>query len=315
MRINLFGNVLRNISLMLFLKGMAMGAADMIPGVSGGTIALITGIYRELITSIRSFDSRAIKLLFIGDISVVWRHINGTFLSTLLAGILTSIIMLSKIIEYIMKNYGLFMWSFFSGIILASVVLLFQRYRVVHLCQLGYVCLGAVAALVVSNSPALNFSANYLVMFLAGVVAFCAMILPGISGSLLLVSMGVYPTVLSAVAHFQWDILIFFSLGGLVGLISFSRLLSKLLVYHEHSLLVTMCGFLMGSLHLVWPWKDSSAVVSPGSVNLSPSQYGVLIDADPHTNMCLLFMVLGLSFVFVVNALGLRQSEQQGMEN
>ena len=148
MRINLFGNVLRNISLILFLKGMAMGAADMIPGVSGGTIALITGIYRELITSIRSFDSRAIKLLFIGDISVVWRHINGTFLSTLLAGILTSIIMLSKIIEYIMKNYGLFMWSFFSGIILASVVLLFKRYRVVHLYQIGYVCLGAVAALV-----------------------------------------------------------------------------------------------------------------------------------------------------------------------
>ncbi len=306
---------MKNISPTLFLKGMAMGAADMIPGVSGGTIALVTGIYTELVNSIRSFDSRVIRLLFIGDTSAAWNHVNGAFLSTVLSGILTSIFILSRIIEYIMKIYGLLMWSFFSGIIVASVVLLFKRYRVVHLFQIGYVCLGAIAAVVLSSFPALNFSATYLVIFLAGAIAFCAMILPGISGTLLLVAMGVYPTVLSAVAHFHWDILIFFSLGGMVGLLSFSRFLSKLLLHHEHTLLVTMCGFLIGSLYLVWPWKDSLEDSSSGIVNLSPSQYGVLIDADPNTNMCLLFMVIGLTFVFTLNALGLRQSEKQSMEN
>tara|TARA_S200000501_G_scaffold301311_1_gene288512 strand:+ start:2825 stop:3745 length:921 start_codon:yes stop_codon:yes gene_type:complete len=305
---------MRNVFPTLFLKGMAMGAADMIPGVSGGTIALITGIYNELINSIRSIDYRAMRLLLIGDISAAWSHINGTFLSTVLAGSLTSIIMLSRIIEYIMKIYGLLMWSFFSGVIVASVIILFQRYRVVNLYQIGYVCLGIVSAVAISSFPALNFSANYAVIFLAGAIAFCAMILPGISGTLLLVAMGVYPTVISAVAHFHWDILIFFSFGGLVGLLSFSKILSKLLMHHEKTLLVTMCGFLIGSLHLVWPWKDSLEVSLTGFVNLSPSQYGILIDADPHTNMCLLFMVIGLSFVFMLNTLGSMQSQKHSME-
>ncbi|MBV32134.1 MAG: hypothetical protein CMK36_01675 [Porticoccaceae bacterium] len=305
---------MRNSFPTLFLKGMAMGAADMIPGVSGGTIALITGIYNELVNSIRSIDYRAMRLLLIGDISAAWSHINGTFLSTVLAGILTSIIMLARIIEYIMKIYGLLMWSFFSGIIVASVIILFQRYRVVHLYQICYVCLGIISAVVISSFPTLNFSANYAVIFLAGAIAFCAMILPGISGTLLLVAMGVYPTVISAVAHFHWDILIFFSFGGFVGLSTFSRVLSKLLRYHENTLLVTMCGFLIGSLYLVWPWKDSSEVSSTGFVNLWPSQYGVLIDADPHTNMCLLFMVIGLSFVFILNTLGSRQNQNHSPE-
>jgi putative membrane protein len=234
--------------LLLFLKGAAMGAADVVPGVSGGTIAFISGIYVELINTIKSLNLRALKVLRAEGFAAAWVYINGKFLVTLLAGILTSLFSLAKLMQYFLVEHPLPLWSFFTGLIVGSVIYLIRQHPPQRMAEKWLFLLGVVIAYGISIAPSVNLQGDHLTMFLAGSIALCAMILPGISGSFILVLLGLYPVFIGAIVNFQLDILVVFALGGLMGIMAFSRLLSWLLEHYQAAVIATMCGFLVGSL-------------------------------------------------------------------
>lgn len=243
----------------LFVKGMLMGAADVVPGVSGGTIAFITGIYEELITTIRRFDLAALRLLFSDGPAACWQHVNGTFLLVLLGGILTSIVTLSGAVLFLLGNYPVLLWAFFFGLILASCWLILT-----HIEQWGYevlltFMLGAALAYIVTSLAPVSVEPTHTMVLLAGAVAICAMILPGISGSFILLLMGMYAPILAAVKDADVQVLGLFVLGCVVGITSFSRLLSWMFAHYKVVTLALLAGFMLGSLNKVWPWKYTVA--------------------------------------------------------
>lgn len=241
----------------VYLKGLAMGCADVIPGVSGGTIAFITGIYTELLVSIKSIDLKALQTLFKEGPKAAWNHINGTFLITLLAGILTAILTLAKLIHYLMDNHGVLLWAFFFGLILASSIHMGKQIVRWNAANLLALLVGIVTAAFVSIASPTSVEASYLNIFLGGSIAICAMILPGISGSFILLLMGLYAPVLAAVKGLQLDIMAVFAVGAGLGLILFSRLLSWLLAHYKDAMFSLLTGFMLGALLKVWPWKET----------------------------------------------------------
>ena len=292
-------------NLLLYIKGLAMGAADVVPGVSGGTIAFVTGIYIELINTIKSLNLRALQTLKSEGIGAAWRFINGRFIVILLAGILTSLFSLAQVMQYLLVEHPLPLWSFFTGLIVASVVYLLRQspLRGTHEKLIFFVGIGIAYG--ISIAPPVVLEGTVVTMFLAGSIALCAMILPGISGSFILVLLGLYPVFIGAIANLQIDILAAFALGGIIGLMLFSRLLSWLLARFETLVIATMCGFLMGSLSIIWPWKlvTSSMTTESGKVlvlstdNLMPSEFLGLTGGDPQTVLCTVMFVCALSVV------------------
>lgn len=292
-------------NLLLYIKGLAMGAADVVPGVSGGTIAFVTGIYIELINTIKSLNLRALQTLKSKGVGAAWRFINGRFIVILLAGILTSLFSLAQVMQYLLVEHPLPLWSFFTGLIVASVVYLLRQnpLRGTHEKLIFFVGIGIAYG--ISIAPPVVLEGTVVTMFLAGSIALCAMILPGISGSFILVLLGLYPVFIGAIANLQIDILAAFALGGIIGLMLFSRLLSWLLARFETLVIATMCGFLMGSLSIIWPWKlvTSSMTTESGKVlvlstdNLMPSEFLGLTGGDPQTVLCTVMFVCALSVV------------------
>jgi len=292
-------------NLLLYIKGLAMGAADVVPGVSGGTIAFVTGIYIELINTIKSVNLRALQTLKSEGIGAAWRFINGRFIVTLLAGIFTSLFSLAQVMQYLLVEHPLLLWSFFTGLIVGSVIYLLRQnpLRSTHEKLLFFVGIGIAYG--ISISPPVVLEGTAVTMFLAGSIALCAMILPGISGSFILVLLGLYPVFIGAIANLQIDILTAFALGGIVGLMLFSRLLSWLLARFETLVIATMCGFLIGSLSIIWPWKlvtssittDSGKVLVLSTDNLMPSEFLGLTGGDPQTFLCTVMFVFALSAV------------------
>ena len=239
----------------LYLKGVAMGAADVVPGVSGGTIAFITGIYQELIDSIKSFNLQNAKLLFSGHFNDFWAAVNGNFLVVLLSGIATSIITLAKLIKIGLENYPHFIWAFFFGLIIASAIVVSQQIKQWRWQQLVSVVLGIIVAAVITNVTPASTTNAYWFVFLSGALAICAMILPGISGAFILLLLGKYAFVLDALNHREIDIILVFGAGAAIGIISFSNLLSWLLHKFYDNTISVLAGFMLGSLGVVWPWK------------------------------------------------------------
>ncbi len=292
-------------NLLLYIKGLAMGAADVVPGVSGGTIAFVTGIYIELINTIKSVNLRALQTLKSEGIGAAWRFINGRFIVILLAGIFTSLFSLAQFMQYLLVEHPLPLWSFFTGLIVGSVIYLLRQnpLRSTHEKLLFFVGIGIAYG--ISISPPVVLEGTAVTMFLAGSIALCAMILPGISGSFILVLLGLYPVFIGAIANLQIDILTAFALGGIVGLMLFSRLLSWLLARFETLVIATMCGFLIGSLSIIWPWKlvtssmttDSGKVLVLSTDNLMPSEFLGLTGGDPQTFLCTVMFVFALSAV------------------
>tara|TARA_B110000046_G_scaffold185823_1_gene229609 strand:+ start:13348 stop:14295 length:948 start_codon:yes stop_codon:yes gene_type:complete len=296
--------------LLLFLKGIAMGAADVVPGVSGGTIAFISGIYTELIDAIKSLNLHAVKILRGEGFAAAWRYINGNFLFTLLGGVLTSVFSLAKVMQYLLIEHPLPLWSFFTGLIIGSVIYLLRQNPPQRVVDKGLLALGITVAYGIAIAPSLTLHGDHLTMFFAGTIALCAMILPGISGSFILVLLGLYPFFIGAIVSFQIDILAVFALGGLIGLMAFSRLLSWLLNHYQAAVIATMCGFLIGSLNIIWPWKQaiettishSGKTLVLASKNLLPNQFATL-GQDPQIAACLtafflaLILVLGLEYI------------------
>ena len=246
----------------IYLKGIAMGIADLVPGVSGGTIALITNIYEDLIISINQLNAKEIFTLFGANRKSSWQKINGPFLLPPFLGIATSILFLSSIISFFLENHALALWSFFFGLILASSILICKDLKQWSPSTIAGLIIGGLISFLISFlSPAEQTEAlPYL--FVCGMLMIMAMILPGISGAFILVLLGAYETALETVElvrsfRIQGFLnLLAFGLGGIIGLKLFARWVGKLYVNYRDPLLATMSGFMFGSLYKVWPWKQ-----------------------------------------------------------
>lgn len=289
--------------IVLFFKGLAMGAADVVPGVSGGTIAFISGIYSELINTIKSINMQALKILRHQGVLAAWEHINGTFIMVLLGGILTSLFSLARIMHYLLDTYPLPLWAFFTGLIVGSVAYLLRQHPLSGSLEKFFFVLGVVIAYGISMAPPMVLEGNLITMFFAGSIALCAMILPGISGSFILVLLGLYPVFIGAIANLQLDILVVFASGGIIGLMIFSRLLSWLLAHFQDRVIAVMCGFLVGSLNVIWPWKEvvtSGQALGQTASNLLPNQFFAVAGQDPQTLICITTFFLGLALVLLL---------------
>ena len=301
-------------NLLLFLRGVAMGAVDLVPGISAGTIALVTGIYPELVNSIKSFNLQAFKVLKSYGLSAAWQHINGNFLVILISGIMLSLFSLATLMQFLLATYALQLWSFFTGLIVASVIYLLRQHPITRIFEGCLFGLGTICAYAISIAPPIVIDGNYLTMFFAGSIALCAMILPGISGSFVLLLLGLYPVFINALAEIKLGLLAAFALGGVCGLMLFSRILSWLLDHYRNSVIATMCGFMVGSLSLIWPWKHvtpsilnvSDSGVALNAVNLLPMEYSVVTGHDPQIFSCSVAFLAALSIVQIMQILAAR---------
>lgn len=298
--------------LLLFLKGTAMGAADVVPGVSGGTIAFISGIYQEFLNSIRSVNLQSLKLLRSHGITAFWSAINGNFLLVLFAGILVSIFSLAKLVSYCLDVYPVLVWSFFFGLIIASIIWITRNLGRWGIAEALAVMAGTVLSALLFFLPPLVVGSSPLTVFCAGAIAICAMILPGVSGSFILVLLGMYGVLIDAISALDFTTLALFALGCVVGLLSFSRVLSWLLERYYSVTLSTLVGFLAGSLATVWPWRNPVELVYTSSgkeivlvqENLLPWEYAELMGRDPHTWVAILLMVFGVVLVLGLEHIG-----------
>jgi len=243
--------------ILLYLKGIAMGSADLIPGVSGGTIAFISGIYEELFATINAFNFEAFKKLKNEGIVALWKHINGNFLVALFLGIGTSFISLSKLISYLLKEEPVLLWGFFFGLIVASVFLVGKQVKKWTPINVIGLIIGVVIAFLITILPPIHTPEAIWFIFLSGAIAICAMILPGISGSFILLLLGSYEFILTALKDVKIAIIGVFMAGCITGLLSFSKLLNWLFKKHHNLTVAILTGFLIGSLNKIWPWKKT----------------------------------------------------------
>lgn len=240
---------------LLSLKGVAMGAADVVPGVSGGTIAFISGIYEELIESINKINLGALKVLRKEGLKAFWNHINGTFFLFLFAGIVVSIASLAKVVTYFLEVHPVLIWSFFFGLIVASVWLIGKTIKKWSIGIIITLLIGTAIAFYISSIQSVaSVDAKWFIL-LSGALAICAMILPGISGSFILVLLGSYHVVLDAVKSRDFMIIGLFLIGCVFGILTFARLLKYLFNHFKEITIALLTGFMIGSLYKVWPWK------------------------------------------------------------
>jgi len=242
--------------LSISLKGMAMGAADVVPGVSGGTIAFVMGIYQELIDSIKSVNIASVKTLLSGNYKGFWQAVNGNFLVALFVGILFSILSLAKLFKFLLENHPTLLWSFFFGLIVASAIFIAKKIDKWNFSTISSLIFGTAIAYFITVVTPAEPNEAYWFVFLSGAIAICAMILPGISGSFILVLLGMYKFILSALSDVNLAVIAVFASGALVGLLSFSNLLSYLMKRFYNQTVAVLTGFMVGSLNKVWPWKE-----------------------------------------------------------
>ncbi len=244
------------------IKGLAMGTADIVPGVSGGTLAFILGIYERLLKALTSFNVTAIRLLFRGKMKALWQHIDGPFLLCLFGGILFAIFSLANLIVYLLEFHPVPLWAFFNGLIIASLPLLVRNIQWNLLRGILFV-LGAIFAMLITTLTPMQTNPSAWLFFIAGFIAICAMILPGISGSFLLLIMGMYAPMTAAVSELQFGVLILFALGCVTGLMIFSRVLTFALKRAHDAMLALLSGIVLGALFRIWPWQIENQLVSP----------------------------------------------------
>ena len=240
----------------LFFKGMLMGIAEIIPGVSGGTLAFITGIYQELIYSIKSINLKSLRVLSKFQFKKFWKHINGKFLLTLLIGMLTSILLLSRLITFLLENYNFQIWGFFFGLIISSAFLVSKSVSAFNFQNYIWLLIGLVVSGYISLVSPSSSPNSSIFIFISGAIAISAMILPGISGSFMLVFLSKYEFILNALNSFDMNILSIFISGCIFGLVTFSRLLSYLFKNFNDIVISTLVGFLLGSLIKIWPFYE-----------------------------------------------------------
>lgn len=303
----------------LFLKGVAMGSADVVPGVSGGTIAFITGIYGQLLDSIKAVDLDAVRMLFQGKFRALWGHVNGNFLLVLLSGIALSIISLAKVIHFLLEAYPIQLWSFFFGLVIIAAVSVSREIRQWKPGVLISGVLGIIIAFFITEASPAETTEAYWFVLLSGALAICAMILPGISGSFILLILGKYTFILDAINNREIGIIAVFGAGCIIGLLSFARLVSWLLHKFHDIAVALLAGFMIGSLNKIWPWKEviSFRINSKGeevplvTENIMPGEYLSATGLEPHLLQAVLFMLLGIAIVVGLEQFAARKSRKE----
>ncbi|NIY82347.1 DUF368 domain-containing protein [Vibrio hepatarius] len=288
-----------------FLKGVAMGAADVVPGVSGGTIAFITGIYDTLLESIRRVNPSLLGIWKRDGFKAAFNHINGLFLISLFGGIFISIATLAKLISWLLVTHPIPLWSFFFGLILVSVFHMLKQVEQRTLSRFIFLLLGVAFAYSITVLKPLHMEPTSLNVLLAGSIAICAMILPGISGSFILLLIGMYTPVLGAVKSFDISILALFLSGCVAGLLTFSHLLSWLLRRFRDFTLVFLTGLMLGTLPKIWPWKETLTwrTNSKGEQvpllqeNLSPFDFEAVTSQPAQLGIAIVLMVCAIALV------------------
>ncbi|RAK22518.1 putative membrane protein [Flavobacterium aquaticum] len=302
--------------LIITLKGLAMGAADVVPGVSGGTIAFISGIYQELIDSINNVNLSVLKTLKKDGLKAAWKQVNGSFLLALLTGIGISILTFSKVITHLLETQPILVWSFFFGLIIASITLIWKEITRWKLVDILFLLIGITVSYYITIARPVSSPDSYWYLFLSGFIAIIAMILPGISGAFILLLMGSYETVIGTINTFREglttansEILVsallklgVFALGCIIGLKSFSKVLHWMFEHHKNTTLTLLVGFMVGSLNKVWPWKEvlETRTNSHGEVvpyidqSILPQNF----DGEPQIAMAIVLAILGFVLIF-----------------
>ena len=306
--------------LTLVLKGMGMGAANVVPGVSGGTIALITGIFQKLINSIKAFDLTALKYLFSGKFKKLAQHINLDFLIAVFAGIAISIITVAKLFGFLMDNYPVYLWSFFFGLILASIFFVGKTVEKWDVSAIVSLLIGTAIAVsfMVLKPASENDSVIYLL--LCGIIAACSMILPGLSGSFVLILLGNYRLVMiDAVNNLDFMILLPVVVGAGVGLIAFSHFLAWVLKKYKNQTIALLSGFILGSLGLLWPWKNDiylkdelgNLIVKDGENVLKGYEWVIPQHFNTEVILAIVFIIAGIITIWATEYLATKQENNK----
>ncbi len=296
----------------VFLRGVAMGAADIVPGVSGGTIAFITGIYFRLLEAINAVPSAFVRKLCRGQFALFWQSVDGSFLLCLLSGILASVLTLASAISFALEHYPVLLWSFFFGLILASVWHVGRQVKHYRLWLLAPLLVGTAIAWWITTLSASTITPSGAAFFGAGALAICAMILPGISGSFILVIIGMYGPVLGAIKTLDAGILLLFMAGCVAGLLSVARLITWAFHRFHDLVLAILTGFMIGALNKVWPWKavlswrtnSSGEQVPLTEMSISPFSYTGVTGHDPQIMAAVGMALAGFSIVLLIEWAG-----------
>lgn len=288
---------------LITLKGIAMGAADVVPGVSGGTIAFISGIYEELITSINNINLSLFQNLKKEGIKVAWNKLNGNFLLALFIGIFISLFSLATAVSWLLENEPVSLWSFFFGLVTASIFFVgkaIEKWNVVTIVML--LCGTSIAFFITTLPPNENID-SLAYLFLSGAIAVCAMILPGISGAFILVLLGSYKTILEAVHEKDIKIVATVALGAIFGLLSFARLLKWMFKNYKNATLAVLTGFILGSLPKIWPWKKvlktktfGEKIIVINEKNISPFAF----EDDNQLMFAIILAIIGFLIIFIL---------------
>ena len=302
--------------IILYLKGLIMGIADLIPGVSGGTIAFITGIYDDLLTAISKVNGLFLKKLFSKEYKIALEESSAKFLIILLSGIGTSIIVFARLMHYLMENHAVPTWALFFGLILASIAALSKNVKKVFGINLFWILLGAVFAYVVVSLVPVETPENHAFIFFCGFIAIMAMILPGLSGSFLLLILGKYQYITGAIKAPFSDgnllVMIIFAAGAVCGLLLFSRVLKYFLNNFHEATMAFLIGVLIGSLKKVWPWKKVLETrVVRGKVKVLTEANFFPESVDNTVIAAVVLAILGFLFVFFLEKIAGSKNEQE----
>ncbi len=282
----------------VFLKGLLIGAADLMPGISGGTVALITGVYEELLDALQAWNGTALGLLRHGEVQTFWQHIRGGFLLPLALGIGLSLLTTVQLVSYLLAHHPIQSWAFFLGLLFISTLMVYQkilhwRWHTVVISVLGIFLSYGITSITPLNTPNTSFF-----LLLSGILCICAMLLPGISGSFVLVLLGKYGFMLHALKTLNLPALLPFAAGGVVGIFAFSRMLAGLLRWYHDPTLSLLAGFMLGALHKVWPWQHAWG--GANNINLWPQQFQEVCQKDPLLAQALFWWSVGILVVLAL---------------
>ncbi|SHF60396.1 putative membrane protein [Salegentibacter echinorum] len=296
----------------IVLKGMAMGAADVVPGVSGGTIAFISGIYEELISTISGVNLSLITTWKEKGFKAMWQQLNGSFIIALFAGILISVFTVMRLANYLLENHPILIWSFFFGLVVASIWYVGKQIPKWDFKITLALLAGAAVAFYIVSLPPMAANNSYLFIFFSGAIAICAMILPGISGAFILVLLGAYKRITEAAHDFDFKTLGIFAVGAVIGLLSFSKILKWLFVHYSSITLAVLTGFIAGSLNKIWPWKHVLETEMYGDKEVVLKEASVLpwnFNGDAHTAFAIILMLAGFFLIIGLESFASKNQE------
>lgn len=286
----------------LFIKGMSMGIANVIPGVSGGTIALITGIYEDLINSLKSFDTKSLKLITSIDILGFIKHTNLYFLLAVFGGSIVSVFSIASLFKYLFAEYPILIWAFFFGLIIASIYFVGKRISKWNTTTIFSLAIGTLVAISLSFMTPASENDNLFFVFICGIIGISGMMLPGLSGSFILILMGNYELLMvTAITELNILLLSVFFLGSAFGLMSFSHILSWVFKHYKNQTLALLTGFILGSLSIIWPWKEvAESIIIKGKEKIIAYNWYFPNELNTETILAILLILVGILSVYAL---------------